>query len=512
MTRQNIPFERLFNPRAIVIIGVSKLNPMGSAQLVFALKFAHFPNPIYLVNPKYAGEDFMGYRFYDSISSIPDDPPTDLAIIAVPARLTPAIIEESGKKGISFAHIFSSGFSELDSEFDRKGKRLEEELIKNASKYGIRILGPNCMGVHAPKSKVTFVMPMREIQKVTSNNNETGSISLEGLEDLGEIKNSSGQVAFISQSGGIAFTHGMISQSLGYGFSKMVSLGNQIDLDLLDFLRYFKDDPDTKIITMYIENIKRDGNEFVRLLKETTAKKPVIIWKGGVFQSGHQAVMSHTGGLAGNYKLWESVASQTGIILVNNFLELTDMLQTSLVYPFPKTLGTAILSMSGGTAVESTDEVERNGLIMPLLSRELTQKISEFIPEVNSNLKNPLEFGGKASLDQTVNIIRMLAEEPQFSSIIMATSPEFLILGRGNSLDNYINKISNAIPSDSGKLLLCITSDMTMFEQGIKMNIEFRSKSLPQGFVAYRSTEAAAKSCYRWWKYGNYLRKRHIIS
>ncbi|MHA1931993.1 MAG: hypothetical protein ACW96X_05600 [Promethearchaeota archaeon] len=344
-----------------------------------------------------------------------------------------------------------------------------------------------------------------------NENKEKDSENIEGLDDIGDLTNH-GKVAFISQSGGIAFSHGMILPSLGYNFSKAVSLGNQIDLDLLDFLRYFKDDPDTKVIAMYIENIKRDGNEFVKLLKETTAKKPVIIWKGGIFQTGHQAVMSHTGGLAGNYKMWESMAIQTGVILVENFLELTDMVQTSLTYPFPKTLGTAVLSMSGGTAVESTDEVERNGLTMPLLSQELTQKINQFIPEINSNLKNPLEFGGKNSLEHTVKIVEMLGEESQFSSIIMATSPEFLVFQRGNSLDDYINKISNALPPNSSKLLMCVYSGMNMFEQGIKMNLEFRSKSLSNGFVAYRSTAAAAKSCYRWWKYGKYLEKRKFAS
>jgi len=470
------------------------------------LNSAQFPNPIYLVNPKYTDEDLLGYKFYDSISSIPDETPVDLAIIAVPAKITPSIIEELGKKGVPFAHIFSSGYSELDSEFDKHGKRLEEELIKVASKYGIRILGPNCMGVIAPKSRLTFLMSFRSMQNVNDENKEKDSENFEGLEDLGDLTNT-GQVAFISQSGGIAFTHGMLSHSLGYSFSKVVSLGNQIDLDLLDFLRYFKDDPDTKVIAMYIENIKRDGNEFVRLLKETTAKKPVIIWKGGIFQTGHQAVMSHTGGLAGNYKMWESMANQTGVIIVNNFVELTDMIQTCLTYPFPDTLGTAVLSMSGGTAVESTDEVERNGLNMPLLSQDLTQKINQFIPEINSNLKNPLEFGGKNSMEHTIKIIEMLAEEPQFSSIIMASSPEYLIFRRGTSLDDYIKGISNALPPNSGKLLMCVSSGMNIFEQGIKMNLEFRSRSLSNGFVAYRSTAAAAKSCYRWWKYGKYLEK-----
>ncbi|MFX1346081.1 MAG: CoA-binding protein [Promethearchaeota archaeon] len=493
------------------MIGVSKKNPSGATQYVYSLKSAQFPKPIYLVNSKYTGEELMGYKFYDSVASIPDELPIDLAIIAVPAQITPSIIEEIGKKGVPFAHIFSSGFSELDSEFDKKGKKLEEELVRVASKYGIRILGPNCMGVISPKSKLTFLMPMRVIQEVNPEIKENDSINLEGLEDLGELKND-GKVAFISQSGGIAFSHGMISHSLGYSFSKVVSLGNQIDLDLLDFLQYFKDDPETKIITMYIENIKRDGNQFVQLLKETTAKKPVIIWKGGQFETGHQAVMSHTGGLAGNYKLWEAMANQTGVILVDNFVELTDMIQTSLTYPFPETLGAAVISMSGGTAVESTDEVERNGLIMPLLSQELTQKINQFIPEVNSNLKNPLEFGGKNTMEHTLKIIEMLGEEPQFSSIIMASSPEFLVFRRGNSLDDYIKGISNALPSNSGKLLMCVSEGMNMFEQGIKLNNEFRSKSLPNGFVAYRSTAAAAKSCYRWWKYGKYLEKRKLIS
>jgi acyl-CoA synthetase (NDP forming) len=471
------------------------------------LKGAQFPNPIYLVNPKYADEELLGCKFYDSVSSIPDDIPVDLAIIAVPAQITPSIIEELGNKGVSFAHIFSSGFSELDSEFDKKGKNLEEELIRIASKYGIRILGPNCMGVIAPKSRLTFLMSFASIQQVNGDNNDNDSENLEGLEDLGSLSNN-GQVAFISQSGGIAFSHGMVSQSLGYSFSKVVSLGNQIDLDLIDFLRYFKDDPDTKAIAMYIENLKRNGNEFVRLLRETTAKKPVIIWKGGILETGHQAVMSHTGGLAGNYKLWEAMASQTGVILVNNFSELTDMIQTSLTYPFPHNLGTVVLSMSGGTAVESTDEVERNGLKMPLLSKEVTQKIEQFIPEINSNLKNPLEFGGKNSLEHTIKIIEMLGDETQFSNIIMSSSPEYLVFRRGNSLDDYIKAISNALPSNSGKLLLCVTSSMNMFEQGIKLNLEFRSKSLPNGFVAYSSTAAAAKSCYRWWKYGKYLEKR----
>lgn len=433
------------------------------------------------MNPKYIDQELAGYKFYESISSIPDDPPIDLAILGIPAKITPTIIEELGKKGISFVHIFSSGYSELDSEFDKKGKKLEEELIKIASKYGIRILGPNCMGIHNPKGKMTFLMaPL--------------------------IKE--GPVGFISQSGGIAVGHGMVSPTLGYNFSKNISLGNQIDLDLIDFLQYFKDDPDTKIIGLYVENLKRDGNKLLPLLREITATKPVILWKGGKRQTGHQAVMSHTGGMAGDYKLWQAMVRQTGTILVDDLQELTEMVQTCLTYPTPKTLGTAVLSMSGGTAVDNTDKVEMNGLIMPRISENTYKKINEFIPEVNSNLKNPLEFGGNNSLEATIKTLKLLAEEKQFSSIIMEASPEFIIYRRGHSLDDYLKELSNALPPDSDKLLMCVTRSMSMSEEGIKINQQFRSRALSNGFVAYNTTIAAAKCCYRLWEYGRYLKKR----
>ncbi|MBY8991804.1 MAG: CoA-binding protein [Candidatus Lokiarchaeota archaeon] len=436
------------------------------------------------MNPKYKDQELAGYKFYESISSIPDDSPIDLAMVAVPAKITPIILEELGKKGVSFVHIFSSGFSELDSEFDKTGKKLEEELIKIASKYGIRILGPNCMGIHNPKGKMTFLMaPFME----------------------------EGSVGFISQSGGIAVAHGMRSPSLGYYFSKNISLGNQIDLDLIDFLRYFKDDPDTKIIGLYVENLKRDGNKLIPLLKEITPTKPVILWKGGKLQTGHQAVMSHTGGMAGEYKLWQTMAHQTGTILVDDLKELTEMVQTCLTYPIPKTLGTAVLSMSGGTAVDSTDKVELNGLIMPRISENTYKKINEFIPEVNSNLKNPLEYGGNNSMKATLKTIELLAEEKQFSFIILGASPEFIVYRRGNSLDDYLKDLSNALPPDSDKLLMCVTSSMTMSSAGIKLNSQFRSRSLSHGFVAYDSTEAAAKCCYRLWEYGQYLERRNLI-
>lgn len=152
--RDNIPFEQLFNPRAIAVIGASINLSYGGSQFVFTIKEAGYNHPIYPINPKHVGKELAGYKFYESVSSLPDDPPIDLAILAVPAKIVPSIIEELGKKKVPFAHIFSSGFAELGEE----GKKLEESIIRIASKHGVRILGPNCMGIHNPQAKITFLM------------------------------------------------------------------------------------------------------------------------------------------------------------------------------------------------------------------------------------------------------------------------------------------------------------------------------------------------------------------
>ncbi|MBA7683848.1 hypothetical protein ES703_92233 [subsurface metagenome] len=196
-----------------------------------------YPGSIYPVNPKYEGEEIQGLKVYGSISSLPDDLPIDL------------------------------GYSELGEG----GKLLEQQLLEKAKKNHIRILGPNCMGIYNPKGRIGFTHRLPLV---------------------------SGPVAFVSQSGGNAHRHAFAGVVNGYNFSKIISLGNQIDIDLVDFLNYFRSDPDTKVISMYVENLKRGGNEFVQLLKETTKEKPVIIWKGGKLEAGHNAVQSHTGGLS----------------------------------------------------------------------------------------------------------------------------------------------------------------------------------------------------------------------
>ncbi|MHA2183746.1 MAG: CoA-binding protein [Promethearchaeota archaeon] len=478
--RDNIPFERLFNPRAVAIIGVSKGSRWGGSHYLETFNEYGYTGPVYPVNPKYEGEEVMGHKIYGSISSLPDDPPIDLGIVAVPAKVTPQVVEELGKKGVLFAHIFSSGFSELGKE----GRELERQIIENAKKSNIRILGPNCMGIYNPKGKLGFTHRLASV---------------------------SGNVAFVSQSGGNAHRHAFAGILNGYFFSKIVSLGNQIDLDLVDFLNYFRFDPDTKVISMYIENLKRGGNEFVQILKETTKEKPVIIWKGGKLEAGHSAVRSHTGGLAGNIKLWKAMAHQTGAILVDNFKELTEMIQTCLLFKIPKTLGVAIITGGGGPAVELTDECEAYGLKVPRITEEAQKRINKFIPQVNSNLSNPLEFGANGGHVNMIKVMKILDQEPHISSIMITNNPEWYASAKLN-MEDVVKSFANTLSPDSDKNLISIYNSSRPHKTVIDVVHEFYNKTREDRIIVFDSAQAAAKSVYRLWSYGNYLKKRGYIS
>ena len=256
---------------------------------------------------------------------------------------------------------------------------------------------------------------------------------------------------------------------------------------------------------MYVENIKRGGNEFVKLLKETTKEKPVIIWKGGKLEAGHSAVRSHTGGLAGNIKLWKSMARQTGVILVNNFKELADMIQTCLLFKIPDNLGTAIITGGGGPAVELTDECEAYGLKVPRITEIAQKKINEFIPQVNSNLSNPLEFGANGGHQNMVKVMKILDEEPHISSIMITNNPEWYYSSKLN-MDDVVKSLANTISPNSNKNLFSIYNSSRARKETIDIIDEFYLKTREHGIIIYDSAMAAAKSIYHLWTYGNYLK------
>ncbi len=300
-----IDFNKLFYPRAIGVIGAS-YKPAGGGYFVEIMK-DRFRNPIYLFNPRLAGTELFGIKVYSSISEIPKENPIDYVIIGVPAKIVPKVLEEIGQKGVPFATIFASGFSEVGNE------DLESQVLSLAKKYHIRIIGPNCLGVYNPEA---------------------------GLYIGRDQSRKSGNFGSVLQSGGLAVNIAQLACTYGVEVSKMISIGNAIDLSHPDFLEYFLIDSRTAIIGLYLENLKTQkiGRRFMETAKKCNLnRKPVILWRAGYGEATKKAIMSHTGGLAGNNKIWQAVAKQTVCNLVDNSVELAALASAFKLIHLPTT-------------------------------------------------------------------------------------------------------------------------------------------------------------------------------
>jgi acyl-CoA synthetase (NDP forming) len=254
---------------------------------------------------------------------------------------------------------------------------------------------------------------------------------------------------------------------------------------------------------MYVENLKRDGHEFVKLLKETTLKKPVIIWKGGISEAGQSAVRSHTGGLAGNIDLWKAMATQTGVILVDNFYEMSNMVNTYLTYPIPKTTGAAIFCGGGGLGVEGTDACERNNISVPRISVEMQKEINKFVRLINSNISNPFDLAGSGDRNAAVKTMEIVKEDPNISLFITLTTPEYMMYREDDEAKKYIERLRSAVPAD--KLLISAPALYSVSQKTADSMIKYRAMLKPYNIMVYNTVDEAAKCCYRLWKYGKYL-------
>lgn len=354
--------DELFNPSSVAVIGASSYDQKGGGFLLRGLLKTTFKGGLYAVNPNEA--EIMGLRSYPSILDIPAK--IDLAIIAVPARLAPQVMAECGAKGVKFAVVHSAGFSESGAQ----GRELEDELLRLARQSNIRVVGPNCMGLYCPRSGLNTVVPEAK---------------------LGD---EAGPVAFVGQSGWATEDFIEMGHERGLRFSKVVSIGNQIDLSIEDFLSYFADDVETGVIACYIEGVKR-GREFFRLASQVSRKKPVIVWKGGRTEAGAKAAMSHTGSLASNSAVFSAALRQAGVISARDLEELIDLTVGFTCPTMPPGNRLGVLVESGAGAVVAGDLHEALGLSLPRLSleaqRELTETVQGIIPTFQSR-HNPVDL------------------------------------------------------------------------------------------------------------------------
>jgi len=349
--------ERIFHPKSLAIVGVSS-NGMGfGAGILGSLMAIGFEGTIYPVNPK--GGEFLGLRIFREVAEIPEA--IDFAIISVPAKNVSAALDACRKKGAAGAEILSAGFSETATP---EGIALEEEVLKVARR-GIRVIGPNCFGIYCPESGLTL-LPGPDLSR------------------------ESGNVAFLSQSGGMAIDFGQMGQWAGVRFSKVVSFGNGVDLRESELLDYLGSDPETGVIAMYVEGVEK-GSNFFGILREVAESKPVILYKGGLSDAGSKAVESHTASMGGSKRIWKSAINQCNAVQVHSLEELAQAsLGFSLLPPRPYE-GISVVGGGGALGVAACDAAETYGLKLPVLKEEINDRIMSILPKPGSSAFNPVD-------------------------------------------------------------------------------------------------------------------------
>jgi len=348
----------LFHPSSLALVGVTTTEPQHwTRTFLDGLIEFEFDRPFYLVNPK--DGEIKGHKVYTSLREVPGS--VDHVVGLVNARLAVNLVEECAEKGVRAIHFCTAGFSETGEEWRIK---LESELAGVARRKGIRIIGPNCMGIYCPQSRLSF---------------------------SAAFPRESGTVGVISQSGGNSIYLVRQAALRGVRFSKVISYGNACDINESDLLEYLADDADTKIIALYIEGI-RDGKRFRRALEKATKEKTVILLKGGTTEGGARAAAGHTASLAGSRATWDALCKQLGIISVSSVEEMIDVLVTLLFLPLPRGRNALLFGAGGGASVLIADEFESRGLRVPPIPREMVAQISEYTPVAGNILRNPVDY------------------------------------------------------------------------------------------------------------------------
>ncbi|MDQ3887858.1 MAG: acetate--CoA ligase family protein [Thermoproteota archaeon] len=376
-----------FSPRSIAIIGASEKPGVG--KTIFYNIAKHFKGKIYPVTP--SNPTVGGLTAYKNVLDIPDS--VDLAVVAAPSKFTPAVMEEVGKKGIKGAIIVSAGFKEVDEA----GAKLEREVGEIAKKYGIRIIGPNCLGI------MSF-----------SKDNVMNSTFL-------KVTPKYGNIALVSQSGAICAATVEDAEAQDIGFSKVISMGNKVDMDESDVLELLAEDEDTRVIVMYLEDI-RNGRRFMEIAKEITTekKKPIIVLKAGRTAEGAKAAASHTGALGGSDANYEAAFAQCGVIRVDTMGELFDLATAFSKQPLPDG-DVVIVSNAGGPAIISTDACSRYGLKMADIS-SIKDEIAKVIPPYGSP-RNPVDIVGDADYLRFEKVLLLVLAHPNVGSVVTMCTP-----------------------------------------------------------------------------------------
>jgi len=452
--------KRVFNPRCVAVVGDKKVRNYGWLK---SLK--PFTGSLYSVQvdkQEIAGIEKLGITNVTDLAEIPE--PVDFVVCAAPRHIALRIVRDCIAIDAGGVALFTSGFSEHG---DDEGQQLEQELIQLARDALLPVIGPNCMGLHIPGLGIRFTID----QPV-----QTG-----------------GDVGFIAQSGTHGMNFSLVGAVHGIYCSKLVSFGNGAVLEAADYLQYFAQDDDTKVIGMYIEGA-RDGERFARVLRDVASRKPVVIWKGGQTDVGQRATLSHTASLTTSGRVWDALIKQAGAIPVDSLDEMVDVVKAlRLVRPAAgQRIGLA--AMTGGQSVVIADDFAKAGFDVPLLSDSSTARLSKFVNVIGGSYENPLDLVNTVLYDAAAvrRILDVLNDDPKLDAIAFEVSA-YILHGRWAKdpalLDDLLGTLQ-AFAQDSQKPFIVIVYPGHVEAKAA----EVRDALQARGVASYPTFERAASA------------------
>ena len=389
MTRPSTEgLARFFTPASIAVVGASRNPQKLGYVLLDNLQRARYQGRLYPVNPR--AERILGLTCYPAVAALDETP--DLAILTVPAREVAQVVKECGERGVRAAVIITAGFRETGPE----GAQAEEALLAVARQYGVRLVGPNSVGI------INTAIGM----------NATFAETAPGRYEVG----------MLSQSGAVASAILDWARSIGLGFSKFVSLGNMADLTDVDFLELLGRDLECKIIVGYLEGIT-DGRRLMEAARRITSSKPIIVMKVGVTEAGARAAASHTGALATSDAVVDAAFRQTGVIRARTMAELLDYTLCFAYAPRPAGPSVAVVTNAGGPGVMAADAIERMGLKLALPSAQSEQALRERLPAAAATV-NPIDVLGDGDAERYQAVLEVVRDDPAVDAIVVLLTPQ----------------------------------------------------------------------------------------
>ncbi|MFA6918510.1 MAG: acetate--CoA ligase family protein [Patescibacteria group bacterium] len=451
--------ESFFHPKSVAIIGASnKPGKVGNDVMINLAK--NYKGVIYPINPN--DEIVEGLNTFATISDAPEVP--ELAVIVIPSKFVPEVLEECGKAGCKNIVVISAGFKEAPGT---EGAELEKKLIEIKDKYNLRVLGPNCLGyiTTSPAVNASFA---RSFPK-------------------------KGGVAFMSQSGALGTAVLDMAQAQQLGLSYFASIGNKMDIDEIDLLEYFSADKKTKAIIAYLENIV-DGPKFISTAKRITKKKPVILLKSGKTEKGSQAVSSHTGSLAGSTQAYSAAFKQSGVIEVDDVEDFFDFAKGFSLQQLPQGNRVAIITNAGGPGILVTDLLPKYGLELANLKPDTTECLKGNCPSC-ANTHNPIDILGDADADRYAIALDAAVHDDNVDCIIVVLTPQ-----KSTQIKETAELIGKVNKKTKKTIIACFMGE----KEVVKNYPIFRKYSLPQ----YNYPMQAVKVLGQMWNYANWKKEK----